>query len=1479
MKSDVESVGTAKTCSASSEQLEDEESDGGDEEEDEEDDGEDDGAAEHSAHQKRKCHLLKPPKPSMATIDYFLWSTSLTKNTFLDNGFTQMPILVAPMKKFQSSSGNAKLMHNDTTAQKFRQLERNKTKRFLSTFRPPPFANIRGVYAQPVIASMLRSHSNQTSYAFKRSPTESASQQTTRFQTGGVGSSTLAQQVAVEVTLALSKTFYMGSAALANPAATFESNASSIMQNSVPLALMTCSSVFFCASMPKSVNTSNMFDCVAKLATDELSHGVITSLYKPSTNHIAVTVKHIASRAEFSNWVSMAFVLFLYKEPRLRHLLEAYGVLESDVCVCFSIVEYGRGAVSNKSRRVGVPSEQEQSMLKLLLSSGAVGDISTVWQQSAVNVSLAPVEASLSDLSTAVSTQRTKALSKKCRRASSARFMGDADDSTFSMIEFVLCASAIRNAVMLHMVARSESDSARASEHILKWQIDQLVRSEASDAFIERLHTSAKDAARDSAANVVALCSQTVHESPLFVTWTSKGKPRIAIARSQQNFGIESESRVQSNTTQTMLACRPMPDAFKRNASTGDDVCVLWVVVTQHAKRSTLSRVPLTNVCECICDLEKARRESTSGGGGGAAAKRVAKLESELHMNAEPALPTIVTGHTLSVLLFKSTLVVSNSTLITAKEIGTQLSDYASSSASSASSASFTHERLKQFTTPATTPSNFIAVGLILQEAFRTAFCLSTQKRYPMTTVRLSIDTAKETNSFNSSSLDLSKHPNELLAVVDVNMRPDPSASPSPVCVGHGNVLCHKIKLITNLTVVGDSIVPVCSAIDALLRSKRGLSQRAMAKRIRSLVFAAATQVSTFGAYAASTAELESGTNIARTSKIVDPDNARCGFYTLRQAYVVGNAQVPRLFENTPWAAPYGSGYQTGSIAAPGRNASNVASDKRLTTVLYTDEQQIDKLTRTFAENLYVQNAKERTFSKIPYDLRGIPKKAFVGVHTLLNPLHDAFEDLKELAGTEDNDTVQSVQVLPISQWTENVPPLCCEPNWVPYRTGTSGLFHPWHSHRSDATLPECSVMNTHFLRAMRVRGTSEKDNLYETLDENMSSCFVIASAIAQLAKTISHMHRGTHPSDDTGYNMEMMCEIGTAFFFSTDNCEMPTSTVAGLFCDVCVLLTLLYPQTFAVGETMIPKFLERASKTCYSSKGATCASKVYNLTKHWLTGDADLKEVERFWSRVSGGAWDDLKAFVVAVDNDSGRFDLELEDYKRISLLNERFVRSSWYTHIAEGETTPCARFPTHGCTSSNDIRPGDALGVYVDRPEELRQNRKRQRGAIVGVKVGALQQILTCLQASAMRGEGTLNIRVQVSLNEGGMLRRVSSCALNANGRKAASPVGSENDYAAFGSFEAKKVQAERQQKAWLVNNEVVFEATRHISPPNPKFVEKLSGDLEGYIFRQTTMSSWAASVPPMVSHEQKQAENLMREAVLAGLAADGAAHPEWS
>jgi hypothetical protein len=69
-----------------------------------------------------------------------------------------------------------------------------------------------------------------------------------------------------------------------------------------------------------------------------------------------------------------------------------------------------------------------------------------------------------------------------------------------------------------------------------------------------------------------------------------------------------------------------------------------------------------------------------------------------------------------------------------------------------------------------------------------------------------------------------------------------------------------------------------------------------------------------------------------------------------------------------------------------------------------------------------------------------------------------------------------------------------------------------------------------------------------------------------------------------------------------------------------------------------------------------------------------------------------------------------------------------------------------------------------------------------------------------------------------------------------------------------------------AWIVNNDLLFEATRFLTPPKEENTKLMRGDHHTYKSRMETKAMWDAQNPRRVSSEEKQAAEAMRRAVMS-------------
>ena len=1332
---------------------------------------------------QRNCHKLKIPKPANHVSEQYFIRVNELRTRYHEMKWTEAPIsepepsadppaqTSAWARSFAQTgvrTGHKKGSKKEiedylglmTRIQRMKEVCKTDTVPMPFHLVPKQGHSVgTGRNAQQAISWLFSKHAVATSYTAKSKPTHQSGQQTTRFPIDCVLSGEIASQMATEITFALCG---LSGDGLADTGCDLAGRPVELWRNQSRISSSAASAV--CADMPRFIQQTDLVANVRRLARAEVDFGTLTEALNPQTAHVRQVCAELCSdnASGFHIWLAWALVFALYDDARSRRLLDAHGITDFDVAVASSMLNYGRGAVSNRSRRESLTATPDVEKLAELCEAGVIKGAERAWQADALDLEQMPANASIDDCCTALNVHLKRNLSKKSKR----KQMSTNNDGAYDFLAFVFCAKKLQNSVMLHLASSDDGAALRAARGVLDWQIAQ------KDFDVEEFHHKAAkesetearvshatdEAVRALHACVASLVTQDADQSPVGVVWTARGgRTRRGIARSRAALMA---GRVVSALADPPAALCP-PNRWCR---------VLWA--THSAVLNSLrSEVPL-------CKLKSSTRK----------------------------LPSSVTGLCRSVLLFRVSVPVTPAMRAAAQALTVALEEKG--------------DRVVEFEgirTPSAPASGPLAVGMLMQESLRALMLAPSNKITTEWSVRLSPDSPDEDKRYGKAPTTLGLRPNELLLVADLKLDTDPEIARSAPLLPNGSQL-EEIDLICKATVVGDSAIPVETAIDAMLtmrfsrRPKRDeifetaqdISINARIKRARALVFAAVTQCTSLHTASNAFAQCENATSISRTSRLGDPDNTRLLFPTLAQAFVVAHNGLRTSQNNSAWCGTYGAGYASGVIAAPGRLGCNLCSDRRLPTTTYADQAQVDELTEQMAEFAFAFDARRRRFARIPYEQRGIPRRLTAGVHSALRPLEAAFRMLRrEGAPTS---TVDSVQVLPFSPFSENVPARVADPTWTRLG-GEPGLFEAHQSQRPDSTLPELSVLHTPFFDAMRVRIMTDADNSFETIDENIASCFVLGSALANLARIAARSRLvgveatakagppGDASTDLIREAMSLLVELGDRFYGT--GCETPED--AALFCDMSVVLALLYPKTLVVGELLLPRFHEKSSQCCLTQQ-ARSARDVRD--RSGVAPD----EASALWARYKR-AWAELTDFVCVCYVDGRNFALRCAEKRAISRTIERFVRSVW---LVFGDDPS---HPTHGRRGVDYVRAGDVLGVFVSG-DAVEPTRRKHRCAAVGVKGGAILQAMTCLQGASIGGGR--DVRVQVAQNEGGMLLRISSCALVANGRKSASPVGIDNDELSFGTLEAKREQATAQIEAYTHNNAIIFHTTKYISLP---------------------------------------------------------------
>jgi hypothetical protein len=273
----------------------------------------------------------------------------------------------------------------------------------------------------------------------------------------------------------------------------------------------------------------------------------------------------------------------------------------------------------------------------------------------------------------------------------------------------------------------------------------------------------------------------------------------------------------------------------------------------------------------------------------------------------------------------------------------------------------------------------------------------------------------------------------------------------------------------------------------------------------------------------------------------------------------------------------------------------------------------------------------------------------------------------------------------------------------------------------------------------------------------------------------------------------------------------------ASLAFDAMVLLNVMAPMRFEISDDVILKAYSMAPISAVFHR-ARCLEQVQEIDRE------AIEEARRYWSRMGdiddpNGFWANTVEFVKTVHDRATTLSNSIEQMQAFSVVLEKWVRSIWKLHSADGVSAPGAWSPLHSCPSPEAMTSFDVKGVFVDRERlEGNANRTRQRGAIFGLDYNALTQVLTTLNASHLP-----DTIVNHARNEGSICLRPSCNALkrdchgNRPTAKSTSATYEDNNFEVSGEIHAREESARRQTAAWRKNNELIFRVSKfkHYKP----------------------------------------------------------------
>jgi hypothetical protein len=408
-----------------------------------------------------------------------------------------------------------------------------------------------------------------------------------------------------------------------------------------------------------------------------------------------------------------------------------------------------------------------------------------------------------------------------------------------------------------------------------------------------------------------------------------------------------------------------------------------------------------------------------------------------------------------------------------------------------------------------------------------------------------------------------------------------------------------------------------------------------------------------------------------------------------------------------------------------------------------------DKLCPRFAESHWVVYKDGKHFCEAPACTRGVPHNLVPGVHAALDYYGEAIETLRRHTGREDAPTVDSLQALPYSAWTQSLAPvieatadlsmrLCVrDPTYMSIASGKAYL--------PDATSEQEAIVREPLLR--RPSQTSISDNPFATSYEHIDTFFNAANHLSLIARALDRK-LGTSPHDPVE---ELWTAIDDLIMGASDP-GVDAGPWMAQAADAVLLICIMYPCTWKISERCIPLWAARAAPEVVKALEAVEAGESAECMRLGRLFDAAVvKQAQSWWAafrrRRSGEssvcAWDSgLAPLLKLLHAHGGSHYVTDETRALVREALDRAVQAAFLVHSADGTAPPPDACPASAAKSPEGVRRPMIDPIFVGNEER----GVDARGCLVGLKPFQYRQ-LCCL---AM-GAHCKDVECQVARNEG--------------------------------------------------------------------------------------------------------------------------------
>lgn len=419
-----------------------------------------------------------------------------------------------------------------------------------------------------------------------------------------------------------------------------------------------------------------------------------------------------------------------------------------------------------------------------------------------------------------------------------------------------------------------------------------------------------------------------------------------------------------------------------------------------------------------------------------------------------------------------------------------------------------------------------------------------------------------------------------------------------------------------------------------------------------------------------------------------------------------------------------------------------------------------DKLSAQFAKAHWVKYADGKHFCESPVTTRGVPHNLTPGIYKCCDSYLDALETLRKHAGREDAPTVDSLTCLSFSPWSQALPPvieatadlsmrLCVrDPSLLSVQSGKAYL--------PDSTDEDDAIVREPLFR--RPCQASISDNPFATSYEHVDSFFNLANSIVLMCRV------GAMEEPHVTFGSDMASTLIMAG--RVDDWVRGSGKGSGKVCnavvcaDILLMLNMMYPQTFGVGEDMILPCWAQAVPALHKKLQEQQDAGEVPVGAFFgdLGLDEKLVEQGRAWwkafVRDGNGVWrhGPLGTLLSLLDQHNGSHNVDGGRYREVRRALEQSVQAAWLVASPDGVARPPPDHPASEASEPKKVRRPIIDPVFVG----CEKRGVVQRGCLVGIKPHQLRQMCALAMGADLPG-----VSCQVCRNEGGLSLRVSSAA----------------------------------------------------------------------------------------------------------------------